>query len=135
MFSLNSLKFSDKKNCHYSKRALTCNILWKRPGCYHSTSKTHETGSLSPIHTSVIYQIQWIRWIQWMSVPFRENSIVINTAETQWCRCHGSRWFWRTVIRHGFQRLYCSTYLLPLDCIDCHFNLTKLALLSCSISL
>ena len=30
------------------KRVRTCHLLYKRPGCYHSTSKTHvETGSLN----------------------------------------------------------------------------------------
>ena len=28
---------------------------------------------LTPIHASVIYQIQWIHWIHWISVSFREN--------------------------------------------------------------
>ena len=43
-----------------NKRALTCYLLCKRPGGYHSTSKTHVRNrifKLSPIHTSVIYQI------------------------------------------------------------------------------
>ena len=64
--------------CHYSKRARTCCLLCKRPGCYHSTSKTHVRDrifKLSPIHASVIYQIPWIPWIQWISLPLRENSI------------------------------------------------------------
>ena len=36
----------------------------KRPGCYHSTSKTQVEErilKLSPIHASAIYQIPWIR--------------------------------------------------------------------------
>ena len=38
----------------------------KRPGCYHSNSKTHVRDmifQLSPIHGSVIYQICWIQLI------------------------------------------------------------------------
>ena len=34
-------EFSDKNICHYSNRTLTCHLLCKRPGCYHSTSRTH----------------------------------------------------------------------------------------------
>ena len=58
-------EFSDKNICHYNKKAWTCHLLCKRPGCYHSTSKTHVRDrifKLSPIHTSVIYQIRWIQW-------------------------------------------------------------------------
>ena len=41
-FPLNVLtEFSDKNICHYNKRAQTCHLLCKRPGCYYSTSKTH----------------------------------------------------------------------------------------------
>ena len=53
-------------------------IVCKRPGCYHSTSKTRVRDrifKLNPIYASVIYQIPWIRWIQWIPVPFRENSV------------------------------------------------------------
>ena len=52
-------------------RTRTCHLLCKRPGCHHSTSKTHVRDrifKLSPIHASVIYQIHWIpriHWIQW----------------------------------------------------------------------
>ena len=48
-------------------------LLRKRPGCYHSTNKTHVRDrifKLSPIHVYVIYPI---RWIQWIPIPFREN--------------------------------------------------------------
>ena len=58
-FFLNSAN-SVTKICHYSKRTWTCPLLWKRPGCYHSTSKTHVRDrifKLSPIHVSVIYEI------------------------------------------------------------------------------
>ena len=37
----------------------TSHLLCKRPGCYHSASKTHVRDrifKLSPIHASVIYQ-------------------------------------------------------------------------------
>ena len=61
-------EFSDKNICHYSKRARTCHLLWERPGYYHSISKTHMRDrifKLSPIYSSVIYQITWIHWIEW----------------------------------------------------------------------
>ena len=50
------------------KRAQTFNLLCKRSGCYHRTSKTYVWNrifTLSPIHVSAIYQIPWIYWIQW----------------------------------------------------------------------
>ena len=34
-------EFSDKNICHSRKRARTCHLLCKRPGYYHSASKTH----------------------------------------------------------------------------------------------
>ena len=84
-FSLNVFTefsdFSDKKylSLQYRKRARTCHLLCKRPGYYHSTSKTHVRDrifELSPTHASVIYPILWICWIHWISVQFRENSSV-----------------------------------------------------------
>ena len=39
-------KFSDKNICHYSKRTWICHLLCKRPGCYHSTSKTRKRQDL-----------------------------------------------------------------------------------------
>ena len=45
------------------KRARSCQLLCKRPGCYHSANKTHVRDrifKLSPIHASLIYQIPWI---------------------------------------------------------------------------
>ena len=59
MFSLNSAN-SVTKNCHYSKRARNwplSHLLCKRPGCYHTASKTHVRDSIfefSLIHTSVV---------------------------------------------------------------------------------
>ena len=50
----------------------------KRPGCYHSASKTQVKDrifKLTPIHASVIYQIPCIRWIHWKFCSFRKNSI------------------------------------------------------------
>ena len=52
------------------------NCMYKRPGCYHSASKTQVRDrifKLTPTHTSMIYQIRWITWI---SFPFRKNSII-----------------------------------------------------------
>ena len=52
-------RIRDKNICHYNKRARTCHLLCKKPGCYHSTSKTHVRDrifNMSPIHASVIYQ-------------------------------------------------------------------------------
>ena len=40
-FSKCFTEFSDKNICHYSKRAWTCHLLFKRPPCYNSASKTH----------------------------------------------------------------------------------------------
>ena len=34
-------EFSDRNISQYSKKAQTCHLLWRRPGCYHSASKTH----------------------------------------------------------------------------------------------
>ena len=56
------------------KRTRTCHLLCKRPGCYHSTSKTHVRDrifKLSPIHAWVVYQIPWI--------PFRKTPIFTPT--------------------------------------------------------
>ena len=81
-FSLNVFtefaEFSNKNICHYSKRAQTCHLLCKRPGCCHNSSKTRMRDRIlviSPIHASMIYQISWIHCI---TVPFRENSIVLS---------------------------------------------------------
>ena len=73
---------SDKNICHYSKRALTFHLLRKRPGCYHSASKTHVRDriiKLIPIHASVIYQIpEFAEFTDFndSSAPFRKNSTV-----------------------------------------------------------
>ena len=56
---------------------------------------------LSPIHTSVIYQIPWIRWTQWSSASFRKNSNVfhwnLDAWRSTWCSlwlCHNAEdWF------------------------------------------
>ena len=62
-FFLNVLtEFSDKN--YLSLKWL----LYKRPICYHSPSKTPVRDRIfkfSPLHASVIYQIPWIHWIQW----------------------------------------------------------------------
>ena len=83
MFSLNSAQFTDRNICHYSKRAWTCHLLHKRPGCYHNISKTPVRKRIfkwSPVHASVICSIPWIRWIHWISIQFRENSVVCNNT-------------------------------------------------------
>ena len=59
-FSLNVFtefaEFGDKKN-DYGKRARTCHLLCKRPGCYHNASNTHVRDRIwSPIQYSVVYQ-------------------------------------------------------------------------------
>ena len=57
-------------------RAWTCHLLCKRPGCYHSTSKTHVRDrifKLRPMHASVIYHIPWIHWIHWKFYSIWEN--------------------------------------------------------------
>ena len=58
----------------FIKMVRSCSLLCWRSGCYHSTSNTQIRGrifKLVPIHASVIYQIPWI------SIPFRENSIML----------------------------------------------------------
>ena len=67
-------EFSDKYICRDSKRARTCHLLCKRPGCQHSASKTCVRDGifkLTPGHASVIYQIPWICWIHWIQWKFR----------------------------------------------------------------
>ena len=52
-------EFSDKKYLSL-KGVPTCQILCKRPSCYHGTSKTHVSDrifKLTPIHALVIYKI------------------------------------------------------------------------------
>ena len=79
-----------QKILYFKKIIQSCHLLCKRPICYHSTNKTHVAErifKLSPIHASVIYQIDWIHWI---SDPFRKNSnelldtIRLNSKETTW---------------------------------------------------
>ena len=51
------LNFSDKNICHYSERVWTGHLLHKRPGYYHSTSKTHVRDrilKLSPIFQNLL---------------------------------------------------------------------------------
>ena len=67
------------KILNYINIIWTYHFLCKKPGCYHSNSRTQvakRTFKLSPIHASVIYQIPSIRRIHWISDLFRENSIV-----------------------------------------------------------
>ena len=57
--------FAGGKNIgHCNKRARTCHLLCKSPGCYHSASKTRVRDrifKMRQIHASVIYQIPWIQ--------------------------------------------------------------------------
>ena len=85
-FSLNGFtKFSEiDDNISVIKVVWKCNLLCKRPRCYHSTRKTDVSASktqvregifkLTPLHVSVIYQIPWICWIHWISLQFWETS-------------------------------------------------------------
>ena len=69
----------DKNICHYSKRAQTCYLLCKRPGCYHIANKTHVRDrifKLSPFHASVIISFPEFTEFRESSAPFRKNSIV-----------------------------------------------------------
>ena len=55
-------EFSDCSN-----KIWTCNLLWNRARCYHTNNKTtvkDKILKLTPIYTSVTYQIPWIHWIQ-----------------------------------------------------------------------
>ena len=70
--------------CHYSKRARICHLLCKRLGCYHHASKTHARDrifKLSPVHSSVIHQIPWIRWIVSSIVSVRKIAVAIASCE------------------------------------------------------
>ena len=61
-------------NIFVIKRVRTCSL----------SCKTHIRDrilKLTPIHASVIYQIQWIHWIYWISVPFRENFLLPRTFQ------------------------------------------------------
>ena len=73
-FSLNVFtEFSDKNYYILKNTIQTCQLLCKRPKCYHIASKTQVTEGifkLSPIHALLIYQIHRI------SDSFRENSNV-----------------------------------------------------------
>ena len=67
------------KILNYINIIRTYHFLCKRPGCYHSNSRTQvakRTFKLSPIQASVIYQIPSIRRIHWILDLFRENFIV-----------------------------------------------------------
>ena len=96
-----------QKNCHYTKSAWTCHLLCKRPGCYHSTSKTHvrdRNFKMSSIHASVIYLIPRIRRIHWISILFREKSTITllwirNAIKNYQLRLTGEIWsllLWNT---------------------------------------
>ena len=68
-------EFNDKKIL-VIKRTRTCDLLFKRPECYHSTSKAHVRDRIfkfSPIHASVIDQICWIHWVQWKFCSIQEK--------------------------------------------------------------
>ena len=70
-----------QKICHYSKRARTCYLLCKRPGCYHSASKIHVRDRIfksSPIHASLIIRFPEFTEFNESSAPFRKNSSIAN---------------------------------------------------------
>ena len=74
---------SEAKNIfHYCKRAQTCHLFCKRPGCDRSDSNTHARDKifkLRPIHASVIYQVPKLAEFTEFndsSAPFRTNSNV-----------------------------------------------------------
>ena len=66
------------------KKARTCHLLCKKPGCYHSTNKTQVTCSpfkLIPIHDLVIFRFpEFTEIIEFneISAPFRKNSIIFS---------------------------------------------------------
>ena len=83
MFSPEFSEFSDKKIV-YSKRTRTCHLLFKRPGCYHSTSKSHVRDRIfksSSIHASVIISFSEFVEFSESSAPFRKTSIVSHTEK------------------------------------------------------
>ena len=72
-------EFSDKNICLYSKRIQTCHLLCKRPGCYHSASKTHvgdRIFKLRPIYASVIFNFPKFAEFSEISALFRKISIL-----------------------------------------------------------
>ena len=75
------------------KRAQTCHLLFKKPGCYHSISKTHirdRIFKLNPIHVSVIYQIPWIWWIysiQWKFSSIGKTPLFQLKDSIAWTKC------------------------------------------------
>ena len=82
--------FSSKNICHYSKRAQTLNLLYKRPWCYHGASKTHVWDK---IFQCSIYKIPWIHWI---FLPFRKTPL---TSQTSTCKKSSNthRWWWQPI--------------------------------------
>ena len=79
MFSQNSMNSVTEKFV-YSKRIRTCHLLCKRPGCYHSASKTHVRDrifKLRPIHASLIISFPEFTEFSESSAPFRKNSIAL----------------------------------------------------------
>ena len=66
------------KTIVYSKRTRTCHLLCKRPGCYHSASKTHVRDRIfksTPIHASMIIRFPEFAEFSESSAPFKKNSI------------------------------------------------------------
>ena len=80
----NLLNSVTKNICHYSKRVRTCHLLWLRPWCYYSSSKTHVRDRIfefTSIHASVIYQIPWIRRIHWTSFNVEKTPVGQEASE------------------------------------------------------
>ena len=83
MFSLNSLNSVTKIFVITVNRGLNLppsHLLCKKPGCYHSTSKTHVRDRIfksGPIHVSVIIRFPEFTKFSESSAPFRKNSNIL----------------------------------------------------------
>ena len=120
MFSLKSVNLVTK--IFVIKRAWTCHLLCKRPGCYCCISDTNiidRIFKLIPIHALVIYQIPWICWFHWIQsksinvlfhleknswfLPLSRTSVIISTW---YCTFHlvplsSGRSAWCGILYHG----------------------------------
>ena len=72
------------KICHCSKKDRTCHLLCKRPGCYHSASKTHVRASILKLTPNSF--INFPEFTE-SSAPFRKDSNEIQTYSMHVVQC------------------------------------------------
>ena len=96
-FSLNVFtefsEFNDKNICHYCKRVQICHLLCWRPGCYHSTSKTHVRDRifiLSLIHVQLFIRFpEFTKFLfHLMKTPLKDAVVRRNIKHTAKQRNH-----------------------------------------------